>query len=188
MSPRAWTVVRRQFEKHPDLGIETEGKRISDKIELKLENNGAVIQVRGPFELPERTTIDKPLNATLLNGDAPVFRQRPVETSRTIWDAFVAYWGASCWYCGVATQNDRRTLHLDHIQPQDGTNDDCYNRALACAPCNSDKSDNLTVEESIDKALEAGRIATPALRDEVLAGFETRRQWAAERWESINPS
>ena len=84
---------------------------------------------------------------------------------------------------------DRRVLQLDHIEPnqRDGTNDDCWNRALACAPCNSDKSDRMTVEETIDKALEAGRIVTERLREEQAVRFTARHTWAKERWEQIRP-
>ena len=184
MSPRAWTVVRRQFEKHPDLGIETEGKRISDTIELKLDKPGALIHVRGPHDLPERTTDDPPVNAMLRAKDAPVFRQKPLENSKTIWDAFVAHWGPNCWYCGDETRNDRRSLQLDHIEPRDGTNDDCWNRALACPPCNSDKTDRLTPEQTIDKAFEANRIPTDARRDELKQLFRSRTTWAKNRYDT----
>ena len=108
-------------------------------------------------------------------------------TFMTIWDAFVREWGTRCWYCGTEKARDRRELELDHIVPnkRDGTNDDCWNRALACAPCNSDKDDKLTVEQTIDKALAAGRIQTPALRDEQVAIFEQRHEWAKARWEGM---
>ena len=182
MSPRAWTVVRRQFEKHPDLGIETEGERISDMIELKLERAGAVIQVRGPLELPERTTADEPVNAMLPDVAEPVFRQKPLEISRDIWEAFAGHWGPFCWYCGVRTPEDRRSLHLDHIEPRDGTNDDCYNRALACAPCNGDKTDRFAPEQTIDKAFDAGRVDTEARRDELKDQFKARHEWALQRY------
>ena len=187
MSPRAWTVVRRQFEKHPDLGIVTEGERMGD-VAVRMEHSGKIIRVNGPHELPERTTEDEPVNARMVNGDAPVFRVKPFEDSKTIWEAFVEEWGAGCWYCGQPKPKDRRELQLDHIEPKDGTNDDCFNRALACAPCNSDKRNNLTVEQTINKALEVGRIETRARRDEVLKGFYERHRRAKERWEDIRPS
>ena len=186
MSPRAWTVVRRQFEKHPDLGIVTEGERI-DGVAIRMEHAGKVIRVRGPRDLPDRKTDYEPVQRRI-NGTRPIeFKQTPEEDSDTIWDAFVKEWGTGCWYCGQTKAADRRELHLDHIEPnaRDGTNDDCWNRALACAPCNSDKRDVLTVEETMDKALETGRIATTALRAERASGFEARHQWAKERWETV---
>ncbi len=189
MSPRAWTVVRRQFEKHPDLGIKTEGKRISDTIELKLDKPGALIQVRGPHDLPNRTTEDPPVNAMLRDKDAPVFRQKALESSKSIWEAFVDHWGPNCWYCGVETREDRRVLELDHVEPRDGTNDDCWNRALACPPCNSDKTDKLTPVQTIEKAFESNRIASQARRDELKEQFEKRREWTLKRYneEVVHP-
>ena len=189
MSPRAWTVVRRQFHKRPELGIVTDGELDDDGVKVSFDNRDKVIRVLGPHDLPDRTTAEKPISIVLHDLPAPQFRQKAHESGDVIWQAFVDKWGTGCWYCGTEKAADRRELQLDHIEPtkRDGTNDDCFNRALACAPCNSDKRNNLTVEETIDKALEAGRIATPALRDEVLVGFKKRRQRAIERWEQIKP-
>jgi len=190
MSPRAWTVVRRQFHKRPDLGIVTEGELDDDGVRVSFENRDKVIRVRGPRDLPGRTTEDLPVNAKLDPLPPPVFKQSAYEDGDTIWQVFVDEWGTGCWYCGNPKSADRRELQLDHIEPnkRDGTNDDCWNRALACAPCNSDKRDVLTVEETMQKALEAGRVATPALKDEVWVAFQRRHQWAKDRWEQIKPS
>ena len=190
MSPRAWTIVRRQFHKHPDLGILTAGELDDDGVKVTFDNRDKVIRVRGPRDLPERTTRDDPVKTYLDELPEPEFRHKAFETYDEIWQAFVDEWGTGCWYCRTEKSADKRELQLDHIVPntRDGRNDDCWNRALACAPCNSDKSNNLTVEQTIDKALESGRIARSALRDEVLAGFNTRHNWAKERWEEIKPS
>ena len=185
MSPRAWTVVRRQFEKQPDLGIVTEGIDIGAVEEhLVTEENIARIRVRGPNKLPVRTTDDEVQRRMPLKKDL-VFRRKPKETSRQIWDAFVEEWGTECWYCGTPMANDRRVLQLDHVDPRDGTNDDCWNRALACSPCNSDKRNALTPEQTIEKALEAGRIDTPARKNEQLDRFKVRMDWAKDRWEDV---
>ena len=186
MSPRAWTVVRRQFEKHPDLGIVTQGRRISDKIELKLERTGAVIQVRGPLqeEIPQHGKQPPPINGDIPTGAKPKLRQKPIETSKEIWDAFVGAHGPDCWYCG-ATRESRTELHLDHIEPKDGANDDCWNRALACAPCNLDKGDRLTPEETVDKAFEAGRIKGELTRDHRKSHFAELHHWAKNRWDCV---
>ena len=185
MSPRSWTVVRRQFEKHPDLGIVTEGERI-DSVAIRMEHAGKVIRIRGPRDLPDRETDDEHVQRRTSETRPIEFKQKPFEDSDTIWQAFVEKWGTGCWYCGTVKPADRSELHLDHIEPnrRDGTNDDRWNRALACPPCNLVKRDVLTVEETMDKALEAGRIATPALRIEMTTVFETRRQWANETWEN----
>ena len=190
MSPRAWTVVRRQFHKQSDLRVVTEGEYAEGEGVKPDLGDERIIYVRGPHELPIRTTADGP---TPMRFDAlpePTYRQRPVEDSQTIWDAFVSQWGTRCWYCGTDKSADRRELQLDHIEPnrRDGTNDDCWNRALACIACNSDKGYRLTPAETIGKALEAGRITTAALRDEQLEAFERRLGWARERWEGVRPS
>ena len=189
MSPRAWTVVRRQFHKHPDLGIVTEGELTDDGVEVPFDHQSKVIRVRGPRDLPQRDTVDEPVKVYLDDLPDPQFKQDALESSDAIWEAFVAYWGSRCWYCDMEKPANRRELNLDHIEPtnRDGTNDDCFNRALACVPCNGDKRNKLTVEETINKALEEGRIATPALRDEVLERFKVRHRWAKDRWEEIKP-
>ena len=189
MSPRAWTIVRRQFSKQPDLRIATEGEYAEGEGVRPRLGDTRLIRVRGPHDLPERT-----------NGDAPVpmiarplpsirFKQRPRESDDDIWRAFVDEWGARCWYCGADKPANRRELQLDHVEPnkRDGTNDDCWNRALACSPCNGDKANRLTPEQTIIRAFDDGWIPTEARRQEALAGFQTRRQWAKDRWESIRP-
>ena len=189
MSPRAWTVVRRQFHKHSALGIVTEGE-LFDTVEPRIENVERVIRVRGPGQLPKRTSEDA-VQATIIKTlPRPRFKQRAVEDGATIWQAFVDEWGTACWYCDTEKAADRRELQLDHIEPNkgDGTNDDCFNRALACSPCNSDKSNELNVKETIAKALEEGRIQTTARHDEVLHGFKIRHEWAKLRWTRIKPN
>ena len=185
MSPRAWTVVRRQFEKQSDLGIVTEGERFETP-QVSLGKGNVTILVRGPNELPEGRDVE--LQQPKIPKLKPMtFRQKAVETSQQIWRAFVDEWGAECWYCGTPMAEDRRVLQLDHVLPseRDGTNDDCWNRALACSPCNSDKRNALTPEQTIEKALEAGRIDTPARRDEQLSRFKARMDWAKDRWEDV---
>ena len=194
MSPRAWTVVRRQFHKHPQLGIITEGEIAADsnglEAEPRMETANRVIRVRGPHDLPppvddaERDAASAPAPLP-----RPKYRVRPFETDRQIWDAFVEQYGTTCWYCGAEKVNDRRELQLDHVEPNahDGTNDDCWNRALACVACNSDKRHTLTPAQTIQAAHAAGRIATPARMREIKETFASRRRWAKERWERIRP-
>ena len=170
MSPRAWTVVRRQFHKQPDLRIVTEGEYAEKYTGVQPDlGPERIIKVRGPQELPARTTDEQPRPLRLATLPEPTYRQRPVEDSHTIWEAFVKQWGARCWFCGLEKRRSRRELQLDHIEPnrRDGTNDDCWNRALACTDC------------KVDKTL------TDALRDEQLEAFQRRHKWAQERWEQI---
>ena len=197
MSPRAWTIVRRQFHKHPQLGIVSEGELPQDdaepdvKLRPQLATANRVIKVRGPNELPQRRTTEAPRLITNARLAEPLYRQKPKESSDQIWEAFVLEWGTGCWYCGRPTGGHRQELHLDHVAPnrRDGSNDDCWNRALACTVCNSNKSDKLTPEETIRRALEDRLIQTDSIHDEVLRGFKARHNWAKLRWETeIKPN
>ncbi len=189
MSPRALTVVLRQFAKKPELGMTVEGEEGDyDDANPRFEGKG-VLRVRGPNQLPTRSAGDSDAESMRLPVSLPEikFRQKPLESGDEIWRAFVDEWGTACWYCGDQRRAERPDLHLDHIEPNagDGTNDDCWNRALACPSCNQAKSDNLTPAQTMDKALEAGRIQTPAIRDEIGKSFGARREWARERYESL---
>lgn len=190
MSPRAWTVVRRQFHKHPKLKIITEGELSKeDGVQTRIGDR-RVIKARGPNDIPQPVS-DGASGASIKarrKGLAKiVFKQRPLETPQQIWDAFVKEWGPMCWYCDAKQRPTRPSLHLDHIESYnpDGSNNDCWNRALACPDCNSAKGAKLTPQETIELAFEAGRIAAPALRDEQLVKFETRRKWARERYNKL---
>ena len=189
MSPRAWTVVRRQFAKKPELSMTVEGDEGKyDDASPSFEGKGA-LRVFGPTQLPKRAPDDLDKGIARQGSHlAPIgFRKATVEESDDIWEAFVAEWEPYCWYCGAKKSNDRRELHLDHIEPnaRDGSNDDCWNRALACAPCNSDKGNRLTPRETIEKAYEAGRIGTERRRDEMIDLFNRRHQWAKERYDGL---
>ena len=189
MSPRALTIVLRQFAKKPELGMTVEGEEGEyDDANPRFEGKG-VLRVRGPNQLPKRSAGDADAESPRLRVDLPEikFRQRPLESGADIWQAFVDEWGTDCWYCGLQQPEDRRYLHLDHVEPNkgDGTNDDCWNRALSCIACNGDKSDRLTPTQTMDKALADGRIPTQRRRDEMGDLFGIRREWARERYEAL---
>ena len=166
-------------------GDEAEYEEASPRFEGK-----GVLSVRGPNQHPVRADGDTALEH-LPPRRRPLpeirFRQKPLETGDAIWLAFVEQWGTDCWYCGRRQDADRRVLQLDHVAPNkgDGSNDDCWNRALACVSCNSDKGDRLNATQTIDKALAEGRIQTQAQRDAVVAAFSARRRWARNRYEEI---
>ena len=189
MSPRALTMVLRQFAKKPELGMTVEGEEGEyDDANPRFEGRG-VLRVRGPNQLPQRSEGDADAESPRMRVGLPEikFRQKPLESGAEIWQAFVEEWGTACWYCGREQDEDRRVLQLDHVEPNkgDGTNDDCWNRALACIACNSDKSDKLTPTQTMDKALSDGRIPTQRRRDEMGDLFSARREWARERYESL---
>lgn len=53
--------------------------------------------------------------------------------------------GLKCWGCNHVPP-DERYLHLDHVRPKsEGGNNDIDNRALLCQPCNSKKSDKMSL-------------------------------------------
>ena len=189
MSPRALTIVLRQFAKKPELGMTVEGEE-GDYADAnpRFEGKG-VLRVRGPNQLPKRSAGDADSESPRPRVSLPEikFRQKPLESGDQIWRAFVDEWGTDCWYCGLQQPEDRRYLQLDHVEPNrgDGSNDDCWNRALACIACNGDKSDRLTPTQTMDKALSDGRIPTRRRRDEMGDLFSARREWARERYESL---
>ena len=83
-SPRAWTIIHRQFAKQPELGMTDEDS----------------FRVRGPHSLPERTdggAAAKPLRLRSKVGKITRFRQKPLESHAVIWQAFVDEWGTNCW-------------------------------------------------------------------------------------------
>ena len=187
-SPRALTIVLRQFAKKPELGMTVEGEEgeYADA-NPRFEGRG-VLRVRGPNQLPARTDGGADGERPPSRSRPPEirFRQKPLESGDQIWRAFVEEWGTDCWYCGREQDRDRRVIQLDHVEPNkgDGANDDCWNRALACVACNGDKSDRLTPSDTMDKALAAGRIQTQARRDDISAAFGARREWT-RRYESL---
>ena len=189
MSPRAWTVVRRQFAKQPDLTMTAESDDAEYDAAFPRFEGASSLKVRGPNQLPERSRDDAATEHLPIRAKLPQirFRQKPLETSEAIWQAFVDAWGSECWYCGVRDQRGRLYLQLDHIVPKkgDGSNDDCWNRALACIACNNEKSNRLTPEQTIQKALESGRIETEMQRADVERRFNERHQWAIKRWKSL---
>lgn len=188
MSPRAWTIVRRQFHKQPDLRIRTEGELTVAKNEALQFPIGdtRLIRVFGPNQLPQRAT---PTQTSFPTRTLPpiTYMQKSLETSKQIWEAFVEQYGPECWYCGQKKNADRRELHLDHVEPNrhDGTNDDCWNRAIACSPCNSDKSNDPDLHNVFSNALESGRISSKAKLDEIRHNYDDRRNWATKRWENL---
>lgn len=60
-------------------------------------------------------------------------------------DILVNQFGLKCWGCNFIPP-DKRYLHLDHIIPKtDGGTNDIDNRALLCQPCNTKKSNTMSL-------------------------------------------
>ena len=138
---------------------------------------------------PDRQSVQNSRNNQqhILQPKPIKFKPKPLETSASIREAFISEWGSACWYCGVDRGGETGALQLDHVAPnqRDGSNHDCWNRALACIDCNLAKSNRLTPKETIDRAFMDGRISTKSQRDEQYRLFNERRDWTRRRWERL---
>ncbi len=85
-------------------------------------------------------------------ADAPpeleqVYHVRPekLHTHAEMHEILVNQFGLKCWGCNFEPP-DKRYLHLDHIIPKsDGGTNHIDNRALLCQPCNSKKSNAMSL-------------------------------------------
>ncbi len=69
-------------------------------------------------------------------------------THATMKEILINQFGVECWGCGFQPPDkDERYLHLDHINPKSsgGTNS-IDNRSILCQPCNSTKSNTMTLD------------------------------------------
>ena len=86
------------------------------------------------------------------DDDAPpeleqVYHIRPekLHTHAEMHEILVNQFGLKCWGCNFEPP-DKRYLHLDHIIPKsDGGTNHIDNRALLCQPCNSKKSNAMSL-------------------------------------------
>ena len=62
-------------------------------------------------------------------------------------EILISQFGVECWGCGFQPpDDDDRYLHLDHINPKSaGGLNTIDNRSILCQPCNSTKSDTMTL-------------------------------------------
>ena len=69
----------------------------------------------------------------------------PLHSHAEMHQFLVDQFGLKCWGCNFVPP-DKRYLHLDHIVPKsDGGTNDIDNRALLCQPCNSKKSNTMSL-------------------------------------------
>ena len=69
----------------------------------------------------------------------------PLQSHAEMHQCLVDRFGLKCWGCNFVPP-DKRYLHLDHIVPKsDGGTNDIDNRALLCQPCNSKKSNTMSL-------------------------------------------
>lgn len=138
ISPRAMSVIRRQYDKAWDQQLPgMEGSRT-----LRFSS----VTIAGPPDLPVRTDTNparrpsRPLSTPTYGRPLrwSIAQQKEVVAELSDW---------TCWACGYATRTARGELvktldhfHYDHIKPLSaGGDDEFLNRALLCAPCNMQK-------------------------------------------------
>ena len=143
ISPRALTVLRRQFAK---FNYAVDG---TQQTETPLLNPEANIITRGPGELPERTDED-PVESQSIKELPP--RKFKVPASRIpegeMMEFLLGLSGYTAWCCGYAVRRSSgevvkttRNFHLDHIDPKSkqGSNQ-IMNRAPLCPDHNIRKN------------------------------------------------
>lgn len=94
-------------------------------------------------EPPKRTDEDKQSSPKLDN----VYSTEPENplTHAEMHEILVNQFGLKCWGCNFIPP-DKRYLHLDHIIPKtDGGTNHIDNRALLCQPCNTKKSNTMSL-------------------------------------------
>lgn len=145
ISPRALTVLRRQFAKN---GWAMDGKEAIESDTMQGLLKFVDVSVLGPNDLRER---DHPND--LMRSVKPLpERTYKVPSSDMSTNEMKKMLGElsdwQCWACGYATRTTSGEIvatidhfHLDHIEPKsEGGSNFVHNRALLCGPCNLDKS------------------------------------------------
>ena len=98
-------------------------------------------QTEPPIRTDERTDQD---NAPELSHTYQ-HNLEPLHSHAEMHQFLVDQFGLKCWGCNFVPP-DKRYLHLDHIVPKsDGGTNDIDNRALLCQPCNSKKSNTMSL-------------------------------------------
>ena len=191
ISPRALTVLRRQFAK---FNYAVDGEQ---QTETPLLNPEANITTKGPGELPPRTDED-PVEPQSIKELPP--RKFKVPASRIpegeMMEFLLGLSGYTAWCCGYAVRRSNgevvkttRNFHLDHIDPKSkqGSNQ-IMNRAPLCPDHNIRKNNRrVHLEDYRAEIADAGEMlvdTTGELIDlawayEQALGFYTQRAAAA---------
>ena len=94
-------------------------------------------------EPPIRTDQDEQTSPELIHV-YPIETQHQLRHAK-MHDILTEQFGIKCWGCNFIPP-DKRYLHLDHIIPKtDGGTNDIDNRSLLCQPCNSKKSNTMSL-------------------------------------------
>ncbi len=108
-----------------------------------LDKQSEKYEIHYQDKAPIRTDIEEPTVPEL----AVVYQHQmePLHTHAEMHQILVKQFGLQCWGCNFVPP-DKRYLHLDHITPKsEGGTNDIDNRALLCQPCNSKKSNTMSL-------------------------------------------
>lgn len=176
ISPRALTVLRRQFKKFEYAvdGETPEGVLALDNVSLARTQ----VTVRGPAELPIRTTMEddiesiKPLPQRRYKTRASIF------TRGEMLEFLLDLSGWRAWCCGFANWRENRdstlsiertirNFELDHIDPKSKQGrHEIDNRAPLCPYHNSLKSDRRILLDDLRIEIEErGELVVPSIDD-----------------------
>lgn len=108
-----------------------------------LDRQTAKYEIHYQTEPPVRTDQDVSIVPEL--SHVYQYNLEPLHSHAEMHQILVDQFGLKCWGCNFVPP-DKRYLHLDHIVPKsDGGNNDIDNRALLCQPCNSKKSNTMSL-------------------------------------------
>ena len=178
ISPRAMTVVKRQFNK---FRLSVDGEQVIDRPLLIPD---ADITVVAPNRLPARTDQDPPTAPPAPLKPPGKFKLPSSDIPDQLMREFLLKLsGWRCWTCGFA--NTLETSHglvrdesadnfaLDHIIPksQDGSHQ-LPNRAAVCTACNSRKAGrNISLREFREENAREGRLRVPSIDNLIDLGW-----------------
>ncbi len=153
ISPRALTVLRRQFAKK---GWSIDGKVVADEAGVvRLEDVAGMdrfaevdVSVKGPRDVPERAADDVVAIPSVKPLPERKYKRRSSDMPRSEMVELLARLSEwMCWGCGFAVRGPDGEVvetaahfHLDHIEPKaEGGSNLLHNRAVLCSPCNTEK-------------------------------------------------
>lgn len=151
ISPRAMTVIRRQFGKKWEQRLDMRDAAVRAPLDFSR------VTVLGPNDLPERTTTDPHLTLPPpLDDDITFKRPSPVMPEREQKRVLARLSRYACWACGFSVRGadgevieDDAYFELDHVLPQSaGGSHGIHNKSLLCRQCNGTKgSRQITVAQ-----------------------------------------
>jgi len=201
ISPRAMTVLRRQFRK---FGYAVDGEAPEGVLAHEGESLArADVRILGPHELPTRISLDeniemiKPLPPRTYKIPASIFSREETLTF------LLGLSGWRAWCCGFANwkissfgrpiiEQTIRNFELDHIDPQSKRGrHEIDNRAPLCPYHNNRKGNRrVHLDELREEITQAGELAVASADDLVdlaWARDQALEHWASERVKRFEP-